>query len=452
MNIQSWDDSEFCTTYERTWEISLTEVHYGWLAPGENEVELLKNESISKARVLDVGCGLGQNLIALSAQGATGFGLDISTCMLDMADKIVKDSGFESKITLEQGDMRSFTSFDEIDFDVILSIYSMEYLSGVRELRTVVHNLYKRLKPGGTFIMCFSHPSQAHRYPEIMNRSIPQGAGKYRPYNYSIKDATEALFKAGFSIERIVEQQTKNPSKITYKDAKKYPYHFREGFSPFVEEFDEFSNGSPHTIIYKARKHNDPLHGIPRQEKLSIGYRELWGYKRKIKKHSTLRYLGLSFDVVHLAPMDNVLGLVDILSFNVSSRDLISKPKNIEVIDSDENIICVSSNTILGLIHRRMHGLGLDVIYKTYFVDNADSIEKEARVAIESVVGIEEKVIKEFSSKKIGILIFVNGSEPSMGEIPLDVIYAKTGDYIQVSYVVLRENKKSKDSEQLELI
>lgn len=229
VETQCWDEASFCDIYEATWEISVNEVHYGWLAPGEKKLGLLSDIPKTGANVLDVGCGMAQNLIALAKEGITGYGLDISSCMLDKAHKLVSENDFDKRITLEQGDMRTFTGFDNFEFDLVLSIYSMEYLAGVQELRSVVYNLFKRLKPGGVFILCFSHPSQAHRYPELMNCSIPLGGGKYRTYNYSFKDATDALFKAGFTIDRMIEQETRNPSSIPYEKGKSYPYHFREG-------------------------------------------------------------------------------------------------------------------------------------------------------------------------------------------------------------------------------
>ena len=63
MESQAWDDDEFCDTYEQTWELSEQEVHYGWLAPGENTLKLVEGICLQGANVLDVGCGLGQNLI-----------------------------------------------------------------------------------------------------------------------------------------------------------------------------------------------------------------------------------------------------------------------------------------------------------------------------------------------------------------------------------------------------
>lgn len=126
MSSQSWDDNDFCENYERTWEISVSEVHYGWLSPGESQLQLLKEVNLSEANVLDVGCGLGQNLVALSKSGANCFGLDISQCMLDISSETISENKVGSKVVLQQGDMRKFSAFKDIDFDVILSIYSME--------------------------------------------------------------------------------------------------------------------------------------------------------------------------------------------------------------------------------------------------------------------------------------------------------------------------------------
>jgi len=448
-DMQSWNEQEFCEQYEKTWEISLDNIHYGWLAEGEEELGLLSDINLNRANVLDVGCGLGQNLIALAKRGAVGFGLDISSCMLNKANKIIKDAGFEQQITLENGDMRNFVCFDNVEYDLIISIYSMEYLKGVQELRSVIHNIYKRLKPGGVFILCYSHPSQAHRvYPELMNCSVPIGDGDFPTYNYSYKDTFEALTKAGFTIERVIEQKTKSPSKITYSESRKYPYHFREGCNPCSEHFDEISNGNPHTVVYKSRRHHEPLHGLPKQDEILIGYRELWGYKRSITKHTNINYLGLSFRAIFLAPMDNVVGLTDILGFSVTSYDLSVANSDIEIVScSGYEVVKVPSNSILGLIHRKLKGLMLEPVYKVYSVDNIDNGKKEQRIFIQDMIGIGKLVEKTFKTTKTGLLTFVNGDEPSRGELPLDEVQAKPGDFVKLVYVALRENKLSKQQD-----
>lgn len=442
---QLWDENDFCETYEKTWEISHDEVHYGWLAPGENELHLLKDMAKEGVNVLDVGCGLGQNLISLAKQGVNGFGLDISSCMLDKAKVNISKYNLEHKITLEQGDMRDFVCFQNIEFDIILSIYSMEYLSGVQEFRALLDRLYKMLKPNGVLIICFSHPSQEYRYPELLNDSVPSNVGGYKTFNYSFRDATNALFKAGFTIDRIIEQITKNPSQISYKESLSYPYHFNDDCNPCVERYDAFSNGSPHTVIYKARKPNDPNRDVPKQRNLNVGNRELWGYKRKVTKEVFINYLGLSFKTQFLAPRDNILGVVDVISFKVNKNDLTNGTVEIELNNNDETVR-VAENSVLGLIYKKLKEFDLDAVYKTYYVPS-DDVALQNRVSIDSIVGLEDQVMTKFETRKIGLLTFVNDEEPAQGELPLDLSMAKTGDLIKLIYVVFMGDKNIDDNQ-----
>ena len=75
-----------------------------------------------------------------------------------------------------------------------------------------------------------------------------------------------------------------------------------------------------------------------------------------------------------------------------------------------------------------------------YEVDSGEAGRKEKKVFIESILGLENLVAAEFQSRKLGLLTFVNGQEPSMGELPLDIVKAKKGDYIQLIYVAYADN------------
>ena len=450
---QDWTDEEFCNVYESTWEISTDDVHYGWLANGERELKLLSGEKFSGANVLDIGCGMAQNLIALAKGGANGYGLDISKCMIRRAESLVSEHGLEHSINLRVGDMRDARNFEySHGFDLVLSVYSMEYLSSVRELRHLLYVVHKKLVPGGAFVFCFSHPSQASRYPELMNRSIPIGVGKYRTFNYSFKDVTEGLYKAGFTIERIIEQGTKSPSKLDYKDSLSYPYHFREGKNPCRGDFDELSNGAPHTVIYKARRYHDPFHGLPRRSALGTRYREVWGYKRSVKKVSKVRLAGLYFDALHFAPMDNVKGLMDVLSFSVTTFDVSSDVGDIAVNIQDMEERSIDGNSVLGLVQRKLLGLGLEPIYRESIV-SAEEDEFERRVYLSDIFVLGDLVRDVYSTARVGLLIFVNGHEPIKGELPVDQVLASPGDNISLTYVALDENNSGENlnSWQLEL-
>ncbi len=451
--VQDWDDDEFCKSYEQLWEISNDEVHYGWLSPGENELRLLQGLNKKNINVLDMGCGLGQNLIALAKEGATCFGVDISPCMLQKAENKVINEGLNTKVTLEQGDMRSLDCFPGIQFDLILSIYSMEYLSNLQEFRKVIANVYRRLKDGGTFIMCFSHHSQAqeNRYPELINCSVPVGTGKYRPYNYSYRDAVDALIKAKFTIENIIEQKTSNPSQISYERGKQYPYHYREGQNPCKNEFDEISNANPHTVIFKISKQYNNLRGIPTQGCLDLGFREVWGYRRSICNIKKLDYLGLTFNAITLAPMDNVIGLVDVLSFKVAEEEIYESNKSIEIYtQNNDGKMNIPGNSILGIIHRKLMAYALEPQYQQYLVEKPGDEGVEQRALINSIVGLDDIVKSAYLTNKVGLLVFINGDEPMKGEMPLDFLNVVAGDEVKLTYVCLMENKK-KNENQLDL-
>ena len=65
ISSHSWEEKEACDLYEQTWEISTEDIHYGWLAPGEKSVQML-NDIPEGAKALDVGCGMGENVVALN--------------------------------------------------------------------------------------------------------------------------------------------------------------------------------------------------------------------------------------------------------------------------------------------------------------------------------------------------------------------------------------------------
>lgn len=48
-----WSSKEACNGYEKTWEISREEMHYGWLSPGENTQRLLEDVP-ERSKALDV--------------------------------------------------------------------------------------------------------------------------------------------------------------------------------------------------------------------------------------------------------------------------------------------------------------------------------------------------------------------------------------------------------------
>lgn len=117
---------------------------------------------IKGAKVLDLGCGFGWICRWAREAGAEQvLGIDVSSNMLAKAQEFPIDPA----ITYLQADMETL-ELDPFTFDVVLSSLAMHYL---KNLPALVSQVYKRLKPGGTFIFCVEHPIfTAPRKPEFI--------------------------------------------------------------------------------------------------------------------------------------------------------------------------------------------------------------------------------------------------------------------------------------------
>lgn len=103
------------------------------------------------ARVLELGCGTGRNLILTARRypGARCFGIDLSTEMLDTARRAIARAGLSSQITVAAGDATAFDPmglFGTAEFDRIFISYS---LSMIPPWQQVIDKALQHLAPGG---------------------------------------------------------------------------------------------------------------------------------------------------------------------------------------------------------------------------------------------------------------------------------------------------------------
>lgn len=111
-------------------------------------------EPIKDTRVFDLGCGEGYVARQLKNRGAASvLAMDISEKMIDAA-KSAESSGIEYQV----GDARSMADFEGESFDLVLAMFLFNYLN-VEESAQTIEQIYRILKPGGTFVMAVPHPS-----------------------------------------------------------------------------------------------------------------------------------------------------------------------------------------------------------------------------------------------------------------------------------------------------
>jgi S-adenosylmethionine-diacylgycerolhomoserine-N-methlytransferase len=103
------------------------------------------------ARVLEIGCGTGRNLVLAARlfHEARFFGIDVSTEMLTTAITALSRHGLSGRIRVAHGDATRFDPqrlFGVASFDHVIISYS---LSMIPEWRRVVVEATRHLRPGG---------------------------------------------------------------------------------------------------------------------------------------------------------------------------------------------------------------------------------------------------------------------------------------------------------------
>lgn len=262
-NRRSWDI--ISAQYQASTQISTEDVHYGPLAPGERELGLLGD--VAGKQVIEIGCGGGQNAVALAKWGATCIGVDPSTAQLAYARALAAHHGVA--VQFANGVAEDLGDFSDDAFDIALSSYAFDY---VTDLQRAYGEVWRVLKPGGPFVFGLSHPwFQAVGWhlagdpdaPEIGNyASWPEIA----EWEWRYEDGTSApmrghlrplativneLVWAGFALERMVEQNYEDVASASPEELGRFPYV--SSFDPDSREY-QIMRKLPVTLVIKARK------------------------------------------------------------------------------------------------------------------------------------------------------------------------------------------------------
>lgn len=148
-NLVIWDD--IAPRYAAELVTSTSEVHFGVGIPGNNSLHLIPNNLGGHA--VDLGCGTGENLVALSRLGYKVTGIDGSSSQLKLAEELLAANGTQGKLVL--GDVSDFLLGDGEHFDVIISVGVMHFCSS---LENFIARCAKLAKPGTQLVLSMPHP------------------------------------------------------------------------------------------------------------------------------------------------------------------------------------------------------------------------------------------------------------------------------------------------------
>ncbi|WBQ05064.1 class I SAM-dependent methyltransferase [Kribbella sp. CA-293567] len=106
--------------------------------------------------VLELGCGTGNKLIPLAADGRPCVGLDFSSEMLAEAERKASERGVA--VEWVRGDMREFELGRTFDF-VFITANSLLHLHEASQLVSCFRAVRRHLAPGGRFVFDVFNPS-----------------------------------------------------------------------------------------------------------------------------------------------------------------------------------------------------------------------------------------------------------------------------------------------------
>ena len=248
-----WD--EMSESYQADTLISLEDVHYSPLCPGELELGIIGE--VRGKRSLEIACGAAQNSIALAKWGARATAVDMSVKQLARARALISREGVE--VSLLQGDAERLDMLTDDAFDLIISCFGMEFLP---DPGACLGECYRVLSGNGVLVIGTVHPLTAFEWDEeegllrvtdyfnppveVWEEPTISEGQKGLTFFRTVSEMFALLTGAGFRVEQIVE-----PMPYDAADPRRYdaPYG-----GAYWESQRERLERVPFAIVYKARK------------------------------------------------------------------------------------------------------------------------------------------------------------------------------------------------------
>jgi len=197
------------------------DAYYGDREPGrlrwargifEDDLRVL--DDVRGRRALVLGCGGGQDCVALDRMGAIVTGLDQSEKQLAYARRYALRHEARN-VSFVEGDFTDLSRFDDASFDLVLTVRAIDYAS---DLRRAVEEAARVLKPAGTLVIAVPHPlnEMVSHAPYVVERSywdetsdfeweIGDAGARLRQHTPTLGAWFALLTDAALVVERIEE-------------------------------------------------------------------------------------------------------------------------------------------------------------------------------------------------------------------------------------------------------
>jgi ubiquinone/menaquinone biosynthesis C-methylase UbiE len=143
-------------------------------------------------KVLDFGCGNGENTILLVNRGAKVFSMDISTASVKVAEKRLQVNNLENTAQFFTSSAHDLPLADE-SIDVVFGMAILHHL----DLRLAAREVFRVLKKGGRAI--FQEPVRNSKFVWFVRNLIPYEAPDTSPFERPLTNKDLKEFAEGYS-------------------------------------------------------------------------------------------------------------------------------------------------------------------------------------------------------------------------------------------------------------
>ena len=206
----AWD--RYSASYQEAVRWTVDTVHFGPDLPNETELRLVGE--LRGRRVLDLGCGGGQNAVAMARAGATVIGVDVSGEQLAHARRLADEH--DVRVELRQGDLADLAFLRADSIDLVLAVDVLGY---VEDLGRGLRQAHRVLKVGAPLVLSVVHPAWhlvagAAEHPPVLQRSYfdrsPVGGsveGVPVRYPHQLAELFSGLVRSSYRVEQVLEPE-----------------------------------------------------------------------------------------------------------------------------------------------------------------------------------------------------------------------------------------------------
>ena len=201
-NIQEWENAEIARSVIDAQNKGNDFVLRGrdltrYMDPPANSIHPLEyafhllGDSRGK-RVVDYGCGAGEDAVHLARRGADVIGIDISADLLQIAKRRVEANGESAKFLVASA---YATGLPSESVDAVFAIAILHHL----DLELTKKEIWRILRPGG--VMVLQEPVRDSATLRFLRKLVPYRSPDVSPFERPLTTSELITFGKGFNLE-----------------------------------------------------------------------------------------------------------------------------------------------------------------------------------------------------------------------------------------------------------